>query len=69
MACQAYGGAIKIPDHCQHGKKLTNCHVAHCITAHITDHNNVGIFQLMPHKADAKAINQQNPQKEHAVVT
>lgn len=69
VACQTCGEAIQIPDHCRHGKKLTNCQVTNCITAHITDHKNVCVHQVKSHRAEPEPVNQQTPQKEHAVLT
>jgi len=69
VACKTCGEAIQIPDHCQHGKKLANCHVTNCITSHITDHNDICINQVSPRRAETKPVNRPSPPKEHAVLT
>jgi hypothetical protein len=69
VPCQACGEAIKIPDQCQHGKKLANCQGTNCITAHITDHKNVCTLLVTRHQAEIQTSKQPSLQKEHAVLS
>lgn len=68
VACHACGEAINVPDQCQHGKKLANCQGTNCITAHITDHNNVCTLRVTRRQPEIQSGKQPNLQKEHAVL-
>lgn len=69
VACQACGEAIKVPDQCQHGKKLANCQGTNCITAHITDHNVVCTIRVTRRQAEIQPSKNPGLQKEHAVLS
>lgn len=69
LTCQTCREAIEVPDQCQHGKKLANCQVTGCITAHITAHNDTCVFQSTRREPGIQPADQKSSQTEHAILS